>query len=115
MSDRVKALVARRDELDKEFKRMGTDGEMMAVERKAEALRREARAIRPRNEAELRALENAGFLDPAPQNIAEGDSSFRLLSNARPLNFDSDGHRWANRLSSAGPSSHDCYGTNSEP
>jgi len=122
---RIAVLAKRESRLEDMFTRVANrrtmahdSGALEAIGHAIEDVRREARMLRPQSEGELRAMELAGFLEEAPQNVAEGDNSFNLLRTShqsRPLNFDTLGDSAATRFGIAGLSSHDDYGENSMP
>ena len=122
MSSRVDALVVRRDTLRVKFVRMSqskgiTNKALEEINDEIEKVITEARFLRPKDEKELRALEVAGFLEPAPLSVAEGDNSFDLMRTFSPksLNFDTKGHSYSTLIGTAGLSLHDDYSSDSRP
>jgi len=122
---RVEALTNRQRDLEDKFARItkrtdhtANDSALKAIGHAITNVRREAMLLRPKSEGELRALEQEGFLDEAPQGVTEGDSDFDLLRmscQTKQLNFATLGHSIANRLGIAGSTCHDDYGENSQP
>ena len=124
---KVRALVERRDHLLDQLEEVKSSHMPMKAEdtgikwltERLDRVYAEARKMRPKNEAELRDLEEAGFLAPSPHTIPEGDATFDVISMSpkvmRPLNFDSIGQRRRLKTGGAYSASYDDYSAESMP